>query len=157
MTTEKPEVHIHTDGACRGNPGPGGWAALLRYKQHEKVLTGGASRTTNNRMELRAAIAALNALTTPCTVHMYTDSMYLREGITQWVHKWQRQGWRTAKKKPVKNQDLWQALLQAIKPHEVHWHWLCGHAGHRENERVDQLAVAAIDEVGLHAPSDMEN
>ena len=132
-------VHIYTDGACLGNPGPGGWAALLRSGKHERELVGAASETTNNRMELRAALNALQALTRPCEVYLHTDSQYLRQGITQWVQNWQRNGWKTAGKKPVKNKDLWQALLEAIEPHEVKWEWVKGHAGHTENERVDTL------------------
>jgi len=139
----RPLVRIYTDGACLGNPGPGGWAALLRANGHEKELVGAASKTTNNRMELRAAINALNALNRPCDVILHTDSQYLRRGITQWVHNWQRNGWKTAGKKPVKNKDLWQALLKAIEPHEVRWEWVKGHAGHAENERVDALATKA--------------
>ncbi len=139
----KPIVHIYTDGACLGNPGPGGWAALLRAGQHEKVLTGAASHTTNNRMELRAALEALRALKRPCRVYFHTDSQYLRQGITQWIHTWRRNGWRTASRRPVKNQDLWQALWEAMKEHEVHWEWVKGHAGHPENERVDRLAYEA--------------
>ena len=131
---------IFTDGACAGNPGPGGWAAILQYGEHEKVLQGGASLTTNNRMELRAAIAAFQALTRPCVVEVHTDSEYLRRGITEWLATWQRNGWRTAAKQPVKNQDLWRALQTAMRPHRVTWHWIKGHAGHAENERADQLA-----------------
>ena len=148
-----PIVHIYTDGACLGNPGPGGWAALLRFGRHEKELVGAASETTNNRMELRAALNALQALTRPCEVHLHTDSQYLRQGITQWVHKWRRNDWRTANKKPVKNKDLWLALLQAIEPHQMQWEWVKGHAGHRENERVDALAnEAAHTQAAMAAP-----
>ena len=152
----KPTVHIYTDGACLGNPGPGGWAALLRYNGHEKELTGAASKTTNNRMEMRAAINALNALKRPCIVTIHTDSQYLRQGITQWVHNWQRNGWRTAGKKPVKNKDLWQALLKAAEPHEVHWEWVKGHAGHDENERVDALASEEARTRAKNALPDMD-
>lgn len=152
----KPAVHIFTDGACLGNPGPGGWAVLLRFGRHEKELVGAASLTTNNRMEMRAAIHGLQALTRPCAVVLYTDSQYLRLGITQWVRKWQRNGWRTASKEPVKNQDLWQALMQAAAPHEVEWAWVRGHAGHAENERVDQLANDAAYTLAPSAPADME-
>ncbi len=155
--TTKPVVHIYTDGACLGNPGPGGWAALLRYNGHEKELVGAASKTTNNRMELRAAIHALQALKRPCEVHIYTDSEYLKKGITQWIHNWQRNGWRTASKKPVKNQDLWRALLKAMSPHDVHWEWVKGHAGHEENERVDQLAANAARTQARNAPEDMDD
>jgi len=153
---KKPVVHIFTDGACLGNPGPGGWAALLRYGQHEKELVGAASHTTNNRMELRAAISALQALTRPCTVYLHTDSQYLRQGITQWVKNWQRNGWRTASKQRVKNQDLWRLLLEVMAPHEVHWDWVKGHAGHEENERVDTLANEAAHSQAASAPPDME-
>ena len=152
----KPLVHIYTDGACLGNPGPGGWAALLRFNGQEKELVGAASKTTNNRMELRAAINALNALKRPCRVVVHTDSQYLRQGITQWIHNWQRNGWRTASKKPVKNRDLWQALLAAAKPHEVQWEWVRGHAGHDENERVDALAAEAARTMAKSAPPDLE-
>ncbi len=155
-SSHRPVVHIFTDGACLGNPGPGGWAALLRTNGHEKVLVGAASLTTNNRMELRAAVEALKALNRPCEVHLYTDSSYLKNGITQWIHQWQRNGWRTAKKKPVKNRDLWQALLDAMAPHEVHWEWVKGHAGHQENERVDALATQAARTQSKHAPPDLD-
>ncbi|HEY81518.1 MAG TPA: ribonuclease HI [Caldilineae bacterium] len=151
----KPIVHIYTDGACLGNPGPGGWAALLRYNGHEKALVGAASRTTNNRMELRAALEALKALKRPCQVYIHTDSQYLRQGITQWIRNWQRNGWRTANKKSVKNQDLWRALLEAMKPHEVHWAWVKGHAGHAENERVDRWATEAARAQAKTAPPDL--
>jgi len=138
------KVIIYTDGACSGNPGPGGWGALLRFDQREKELSGGASETTNNRMELTAAIQALKTLTRPCEVEFYTDSEYLRKGITEWMLNWKRRGWKTAGKKPVKNQDLWRALDAASQDHNIKWHWVRGHTGHRENERVDQLARAAI-------------
>jgi len=153
---EKPQVVIYTDGACEGNPGPGGWAAILRYGRHEQVLRGGASDTTNNRMELRAAIEALRALKRPCVVHLYTDSQYLRQGITEWLPRWQANGWRTASKKPVKNKDLWLALLEAQEPHEVHWHWVKGHAGDADNVCADRLARLAIDDIGRRAPPDRE-
>ncbi len=136
----RPLVTIFTDGACSGNPGPGGWGAILKFGDIEKELKGGESPTTNNRMELLAAIAALEALTKPCTVELYTDSQYLRQGITSWIHNWKRNGWKTADKKPVKNVDLWQRLEAALHQHEVRWHWVKGHAGHPENERADQLA-----------------
>ena len=142
--SELPHVTIYTDGACSGNPGPGGWGALLRYGKHEKKLSGGESQTTNNRMELTAAIRALQALDRPCRVDFYTDSEYLRRGVTEWMHNWKRRGWKTAAKKPVKNQDLWRELDAAIQGHEITWHWVRGHAGHRENERVDRLAREAI-------------
>ena len=133
-------VEIYSDGACRGNPGPGGWGVLLRAKGAEKELYGGEAATTNNRMELMAAISALEALKKPCVVDLTTDSQYVRKGITEWIHGWKRNGWRTSDKKPVKNVDLWQRLDAALKPHELRWHWIKGHAGHDENERADQLA-----------------
>ena len=138
------EVQIFTDGACSGNPGPGGWAAILRYGEVEREISGAEPATTNNRMELFAAIAALEALKRPCTVDLYTDSQYLRDGITKWLPLWKVRGWRTADKKPVKNIDLWQRLDAAAAPHRVEWHWVRGHAGHPENDRVDALARAAI-------------
>ena len=151
-------VIIHTDGGCIGNPGPGGWAAVLRYGEHSKEISGRFRETTNNRMELRAAIEALEALKRPCTVEVVTDSQYLRQGITEWVHGWQRNGWRTAKKKPVKNRDLWQRLLVAAARHEadggVTWRWLKGHAGHDDNERADDLANAAAQSVTDADPVD---
>lgn len=149
-------VIIYTDGACIGNPGPGGWAAILRYGPHEKVLQGGASLTTNNRMELRAAIAALEALTRPCTVELHTDSEYLQRGITQWLPVWRRNGWRTADKKPVKNQDLWRALDRAMRPHSVTWRWVKGHAGEELNERADRLAMDALNRIGVRGQPDLE-
>lgn len=142
---EKPltTVEIFTDGACKGNPGPGGWGAVIRSGAHEKELSGGEPDTTNNRMEMMGAIAALKALKRPCHVILTTDSNYVRDGITKWVHGWKRNGWKTADRKPVKNADLWQALIEAVKPHQVEWHWVKGHAGHPENERADALASAA--------------
>jgi ribonuclease HI len=137
-------VEIFTDGACSGNPGPGGWGALLRYGAVEKELSGGEPLTTNNRMELMAAIVALEALTRPTTVKLHTDSQYVKNGITEWVAQWKRRGWRTADKKPVKNSDLWQRLEKAEAPHSVEWLWVKGHAGHVENERADLLARSAI-------------
>ena len=134
------DVTIYTDGACSGNPGPGGWGAILVHGETRKELSGGDSETTNNRMELQAAIEALNALKRPCRVELYTDSVYVRDGITKWIKGWQRNGWRTAAKKPVKNAELWQALQAALEPHDVNWHWVKGHAGHPENERADELA-----------------
>ncbi len=139
-----PHVTIHTDGACSGNPGPGGWGAILAFGEREKELKGGEALTTNNRMELMGAIAALEALTRPCLVDLYTDSQYLRGGITGWIHGWKRNGWRTADRKPVKNVDLWQRLDQALKRHDVRWHWVKGHAGHALNERADELAREGI-------------
>jgi ribonuclease HI len=135
-----PAVTIFTDGACSGNPGPGGFGAILRFGATEKELSGGEAMTTNNRMELTAAIAALEALKRPCSVDLYTDSQYLRSGISSWIHGWKKNGWRTADKKPVKNIDLWQRLDSALGTHEVRWHWVKGHAGHPENERADELA-----------------
>lgn len=144
--SELPLVEIFTDGACRGNPGPGGWAALLRTGTQERTVSGGEVLTTNNRMELIAAIRALEALTKPCRVELHTDSQYVRDGITKWIHGWQRNGWRTADRKPVKNADLWQELLEAAKRHRVAWHWVRGHSGHPENDRVDALACAEADQ-----------
>ena len=140
-------VEIFTDGACRGNPGPGGWGALLRYKSNEKRLKGAESETTNNRMELTAAIMALEALRRPCQVRITTDSQYVLKGITEWLPNWKRRNWKTADKKPVKNVDLWQRLDEAIQIHQVEWIWVRGHNGHQENELVDQLANQAIDEM----------
>ena len=134
------DVTIYTDGACSGNPGPGGWGAILVHGETRKELSGGEPETTNNRMELQAAIEALNALKRPCKVALYTDSVYVRDGITKWIKGWQRNGWRTAAKKPVKNAELWQALQAALQPHDIDWHWVKGHAGHPENERADELA-----------------
>lgn len=136
-------VQIFTDGACKGNPGPGGWGAVIRSGPHEKDISGGETLTTNNRMELMAAIRALQALNRPCHVILTTDSNYVRDGITRWIHGWQRNGWRTADKKPVKNVELWQELLEAAAPHRIEWHWVKGHAGHPENERADKLACDA--------------
>jgi len=137
-------VEIFTDGACSGNPGPGGWGAVMRFQGAEKELSGGEAPTTNNRMELMAAIAALEALRRPSRVALTTDSIYLRDGITRWIHAWKRRNWKTAGKKPVKNEDLWRRLETALAPHEVTWHWVRGHTGHPENERADALARAAI-------------
>ena len=141
--SELPLVEIFTDGACKGNPGPGGWGAILRSASgRERELSGGESPTTNNRMELTAAIEALNALKKPCRVQLHTDSNYVKDGITRWIHGWRKNGWRTADKKPVKNAELWQALLEAVEPHQVEWHWVKGHSGHPENDRADALACA---------------
>ena len=137
-------VDIFTDGACSGNPGPGGWAAILRFETIEKELSGGEQLTTNNRMELMAAIAALEALKRPCRVRLHTDSIYLRDGITRWITNWRRNGWMTADRKPVKNADLWQRLETAMAPHRIEWAWVRGHAGHAENERADELARQAL-------------
>ncbi len=141
-------VEIYTDGACRGNPGPGGWGLVLRYGAHEKTLYGAEPHTTNNRMELMAAIQGLEALCRPCRVCVTTDSQYVKNGLTEWLPRWQRRGWLTMDKKPVKNVDLWQRLVHAAARHEVHWRWVKGHAGHPENERADALARRAIDELG---------
>ena len=146
MTTG-PHVIIHTDGACSGNPGPGGWGAILTSGKHEKELKGGEEHTTNNRMELMGAIAALEALKVPSTVELHTDSQYVQQGISKWIHGWKRNGWKTADKKPVKNTDLWQRLDTAMQRHNVKWHWVKGHAGHEYNERADQLARDAIAEM----------
>ncbi len=140
-------VEIHTDGACSGNPGPGGWGAVLRYGAVEKELSGSEVRTTNNRMEMMAAIGALEALKRPSRVNLTTDSTYLRDGMTKWLAGWKRRGWKTADKKPVKNVDLWQRLEAAVEPHQVDWHWVRGHTGHAENERADKLARQAIAEM----------
>jgi ribonuclease HI len=139
-------VDIFTDGACSGNPGPGGWGAILRYRGQEKELKGGEAATTNNRMEMLAAIRAFEALKKPSTVRLYTDSKYVHDGITKYIHAWRAKGWKTADKKPVKNIDLWQQLEAAIKPHRVEWQWVKGHAGHAENERADALARAGLKE-----------
>ena len=140
-----PEVEIFTDGACRGNPGPGGWAALLRSQGVEKMLSGAEQETTNNQMELMAAIQGLEALTRASSVVLTTDSQYVRQGITQWIHGWKRNGWKTSQKKAVKNKTLWQRLDVAVEKHQVAWHWVKGHSGHEENERVDTAANDAID------------
>ena len=143
----KPHVTIYTDGACSGNPGPGGWGALLQFGNHEKELSGSAKETTNNRMEITAAVMAFRALKEPCQVNIYTDSEYLKKGITDWIHNWKKLSWRRGspgKTKPLANADLWKELDQAITDHQVSWHWVRGHAGHTENERVDNLAVSAM-------------
>ncbi len=140
-------VIVYTDGACSGNPGPGGWGAILQWGPHRREIKGGEAHTTNNRMELLAAISALEALKRPCEVEVHTDSQYLRHGIIEWINGWKRNGWRTADKKPVKNADLWQRLDVAAARHKVHWHWVRGHAGHDLNERADELAREAIFEI----------
>ena len=140
MSAARKLVEIHTDGACSGNPGPGGWGALLRWGGHERELSGGEAQTTNNRMELMAAIVALETLKEPCDVVLTTDSQYVRQGITEWLDGWLRRGWKTAGGSAVKNRDLWERLHQAVQRHSVDWRWVKGHSGHPENERVDQLA-----------------
>ena len=141
--SEMPHVEIATDGACKGNPGRGGWGALIRMGEREKELSGGEPDTTNNRMELMAAIQALKALKRPCRVTLSTDSQYVMNGLTRWIHGWQKNGWKTADRKPVKNADLWQELLAAAKPHRIEWQWVRGHNGHPDNERADRLASDA--------------
>ena len=148
MSDELPHVTIFTDGACKGNPGPGGWGAVIRMGANEKDISGGERDSTNNRMELMAAIRALQALTKPCRVTLTTDSNYVKDGITKWIHGWLRNGWRTASRQPVKNADLWQELLEAVKPHRIEWCWVKGHAGHVDNERADRLASAAAEAAG---------
>jgi ribonuclease HI len=143
----EPHVIIHTDGACSGNPGPGGFGAILSFGDVEKELKGSEPHTTNNRMELMAAITALEALKKPCRVDLHTDSKYVQDGISKWIHGWKRNGWKTADKKPVKNMDLWQRLDAALARHDVKWHWVKGHVGHELNERADQLARDAIAEM----------
>jgi len=142
-----PQVVIHTDGACSGNPGPGGWGAVLHYGRTQKELWGGELATTNNRMELMAAIQALEALKRPCRVELHTDSKYVQQGIRDWIHAWKARGWKTADKKPVKNEDLWRRLDAARLRHEVNWHWIKGHAGHEHNERADELARQGMAEI----------
>ena len=139
-------VEIYTDGACKGNPGPGGWGALLRYKGAEKELWGGEANTTNNRMELTAVIRALEALKRPTTIHVHTDSQYVQKGISEWIHGWKARGWKTAAKAPVKNADLWQLLDSAQSTHQIDWRWVKGHAGHEFNERADALANRGVDD-----------
>ncbi|MCK0129072.1 ribonuclease HI [Erythrobacter sp. F6033] len=146
------KVEIFTDGACKGNPGPGGWGALLRMGKHEKELSGGEDDTTNNRMEMTAVIKGLGALIEPCQVDIYSDSKYVIDGITKWVDGWQRKGWVTASKKPVRNEDLWHELIAAVARHEVDWHWVKGHSGHVENERVDKLASDEAERIATADP-----
>jgi ribonuclease HI len=141
------QVEIFTDGACKGNPGPGGWGAVIRSGGREKEMSGGEPLTTNNRMELLAAIRALEALKRPCAVILHTDSVYVRDGITKWIHGWKRNGWRTADRKPVKNAELWTELLDASAPHKIDWRWVKGHSGHPENERADRLACDAANAI----------
>lgn len=145
--SDEVKVVIYTDGACRGNPGPGGWAALLMYGEKEKMIQGGEADTTNNRMELMAAVAALRQLKRSEVVVLWTDSQYVRRGVTEWSHGWIKNGWKNSQKKPVKNKDLWQALLEEAKKHQVEWHWVKGHSGDPLNERVDQAAREAIDQL----------
>jgi ribonuclease HI len=148
MTSVAPsQVIVHTDGACSGNPGPGGYGVILEWNGQKKEIKGGEAHTTNNRMELMAAIVALESLKRACTVHIHTDSQYLRDGITKWIFGWKKNGWKTADKKPVKNVDLWQRLDAALKTHKIEWHWVKGHAGHELNERADELAREAIAEL----------
>ena len=153
--TEAPDgtgtVEIFTDGACSGNPGPGGWGAILRYKGVERELKGGEPQTTNNRMEMMAVLVALNSLTRSCSVDIYTDSQYVMKGMTEWLRGWKARGWKTADRKPVKNEDMWRALDEAVSRHRVAWHWVKGHAGHAENERADQLARDGIAEIRMRA------
>ncbi len=144
-------VDIYTDGACRGNPGPGGWGAVMRFKGKEKQLYGGEGETTNNRMELKAVIVALEQLTRPASVRVTTDSKYVQQGITEWIHNWKRNGWRTAAKKPVKNSDLWLELDELVSQHDVSWDWVKGHSGHPENELADDLANRGIDELAQNS------
>ncbi|RDI46061.1 ribonuclease HI [Aquicella lusitana] len=143
----KKHVSIFTDGACRGNPGPGGWGAILRYGRHEKILSGAETNTTNNRMELMAAIAALAALKEACVIDLYTDSQYVQKGISEWLAGWKKNKWKKADKKPVKNADLWQALDHEVSRHQISWHWVKGHSGHPENELADSIANQAIDDL----------
>ncbi|MBU0743819.1 MAG: ribonuclease HI [Gammaproteobacteria bacterium] len=150
MQSQLTAVEIFTDGACRGNPGPGGWGAIMRYNQHEKHLKGSETLTTNNRMELTAVIKALEELKKPCAVKVTTDSQYVKQGITSWLHQWKKNGWKTSQRKPVKNIDLWQQLDTTTQRHKISWHWVKGHSNHTENELADQLANEAIDE--LHSP-----
>jgi ribonuclease HI len=147
MNGKQDVVEIFTDGACRGNPGPGGWGAVLRYQGHERTLHGGERATTNNRMELTAVIQALETLTRPCAVRITTDSKYVMDGLTQWLPNWKKRGWKTADKKPVKNVDLWQRLDVATQRHQIEWQWVRGHTGHPENELADALANRGIDEL----------
>ncbi|MEX1236680.1 MAG: ribonuclease HI [Pseudomonadales bacterium] len=142
-----PVVHMFTDGACRGNPGPGGWGVLMRYGDNEKELWGGEQNTTNNRMELTAAIEGLAALSRNCKVVLTTDSQYVRKGITEWISNWKQRGWKTANRQPVKNADLWQRLDELARQHNIEWHWVKGHSGHADNERADELANRGIDQL----------
>jgi ribonuclease HI len=149
MNSANSVVEIYTDGACSGNPGPGGWGAILRWNGHEKEISGGELQTTNNRMELMAVIKALEAMKKASVIHVYTDSQYVQKGVNEWLEGWKAKGWKTAAKKPVKNSDLWQILDSLLADHEISFHWIKGHAGHPENERADQLAVEAIRSLSL--------
>jgi len=151
MTASDETIEIFTDGACSGNPGPGGWGVLLRWRDHEKELCGGEAQSTNNRMELMAAIQGLESLTRPSKVRLVTDSTYVKDGITKWIHGWKRNGWKTAAKKPVKNEDLWRRLDAALADHEIDWQWVKGHDGHAENERADELARRGISKISGRA------
>jgi ribonuclease HI len=141
------KVVIYTDGACSGNPGPGGWGAILRYGDHEKEMNGGEADTTNNRMEMMAVIESLRALKKKCTIDLYTDSIYVKDGVTKWLEGWKAKGWKTASKKPVKNKDLWEEIDREIARHAIEWHWVKGHAGHPDNERADELAREGITKI----------
>ncbi|BDW81796.1 ribonuclease H [Erythrobacter sp. Dej080120_24] len=145
------QVEIYTDGACKGNPGPGGWGVLLRMGPHEKELSGGEADTTNNRMEMTAVIKGLSALIEPCKVDLYSDSKYVIDGITKWVHGWKKRGWVNASKKPVRNADLWHEMIEIADRHEIKWHWVKGHSGHSENDRVDKLASDEADRIAAQA------
>jgi ribonuclease HI len=151
MAVSEETIEIFTDGACSGNPGPGGWGVLMRWRDHEKELFGGEAQTTNNRMELMAAIQGIEAVTRPARLRLVTDSTYVKDGITKWIHGWKRNGWKTAAKKPVKNEDLWRRLDAALATHDVDWQWVKGHAGHAENERADELARRGISETAGQA------
>lgn len=150
MQQKSTHIEIFTDGACRGNPGPGGWGAILRYHKLEKHLNGAEILTTNNRMELTAVIKALEALKKPCVIKITTDSQYVRQGITTWLNQWKKRNWKTSNKKPVKNIDLWQQLDTVVQPHKINWYWVKGHSGHKENELADQLANQAINDLDKH-------
>ena len=148
MSKDKNIVHIFTDGACKGNPGPGGWGAIMKYGNHVKELNGYSSKTTNNIMEITAVIEALKSLTRPCAIILTTDSNYVKDGITQWIHNWKKKGWKTANKKPVKNKEYWLLLDVEVQRHQIEWKWVKGHSGHPENERADELANEAVEDNG---------
>ena len=148
MSKDNNIVHIFTDGACKGNPGPGGWGAIMKYGDHVKELNGYSSKTTNNIMEITAVIEALKSLTRPCAIILTTDSNYVKDGITQWIHNWKKKGWKTANKKPVKNKECWLQLDVEVQRHQIEWKWVKGHSGHPENERADELANAAVEDNG---------